>query len=172
MRGVMLRSVALVALPLLIAAALAATVWQGPAGGAGVVVAGGVALADFVAIVWIVTRLADPASIGTARGGLGGLLVLKLFAVGFGLWAAIVSWRLPGEGVSLGLLAATLGFTAAMVHASRSREGEARMSADEADIAAALEAQRVATARAAEAPLDDSSGGSSEPPQRGGAREA
>jgi hypothetical protein len=161
----MLRSVALVALPLLIAAALAATVWQGPAGGAGVVVAGGVALADFVAIVWIVTRLADPASIGTARGGLGGLLVLKLFGVGFGLWAAIVSWRLPGEG-------ATLGFTAAMVHASRSREGEARMSADEADIAAALEAQRVATARAAEAPLDDSSGGSSEPPQRGGAREA
>jgi hypothetical protein len=168
----MLRSVALVALPLLIAAALAATVWQGPAGGAGVVVAGGVALADFVAILWVVTRLADPASIGAARGGLGGLLVLKLFAVGFGLWLAIVSWRLPGEGVTLGLLAATLGFTVSQVVASRSREGEAQMSADEADIAAALEAQRAATARAADTPLDDSSGGSSEPPQRGGSREA
>lgn len=172
MRGVMLRSVALVALPLLIAAALAGVLWKGPAGGAGVVVAGGVALADFVAILWIVTRLADPVSIGAARGGLGGLLVLKLFAVGFGLWMAIVSWRLPGEGVSLGLLAATLGFTAAMVLASRSREGEAQMSADEADIATALEAQRVATARAAETALDDSSGGPSEPPQRGGPRGA
>jgi hypothetical protein len=168
----MLRSVALVALPLLIAAALAGAAWKGPAGGAGVVVAGGVALADFVAILWVVTRLADPASIGAARGGLGGLLVLKLFAVGFGLWLAIVSWRLPGEGVTLGLLAATLGFTVSQVVASRSREGEAQMSADEADIAAALEAQRAATARAADTPLDDSSGGSSEPPQRGGAREA
>ncbi len=172
MRGVMLRSVALVALPLLIAAALAGAAWKGPAGGAGVVVAGGVALADFVAILWVVTRLADPASIGAARGGLGGLLVLKLFAVGFGLWLAIVSWRLPGEGVTLGLLAATLGFTVSQVVASRSREGEAQMSADEADIAAALEAQRAATARAADTPLDDSSGGSSEPPQRGGSREA
>lgn len=111
----------------------------GPMSMLAALVGGTLAGANFLGLVYIVSRLLDSATESKTKLFLGFVFMTKMAVIGLLFWLVLAKWSMEPLGVVAGIGAAIAGLTFGVARGSSSPEGKAAMEAESARIARELD---------------------------------